>query len=189
MTPDPSRARRLKAATTQIHDRLDTAVMAGNPFGSRDNYAKFLRMQYVFHRDIDGLYDDPRLTALLPDMATRRRWQKVADDLRDLGCDPPDADRATIPDDLAERLGWLYVAEGSNLGAAFLFKDAQGLGLSAEHGARHLAGATEGRGLHWRTFTAALDGADLTEADEARAVAGARAAFDRVRALVDLYLR
>ncbi len=63
-------------------------------------------------------------------------------------------------------MGWLYVVEGSNLGAAFLLKDAAKLGLGEEFGARHLAGAPEGRGLHWRTFTAALDEIELTEEEE-----------------------
>jgi protein TonB len=60
-------------------------------------------------------------------------------------------------------MGWLYVAEGSNLGAAFLLKEAVKLNLSGSFGARHLAGAPEGRGLHWRTFTAALDSSQQQE--------------------------
>ena len=71
-------------------------------------------------------------------------------------------------------MGWLYVVEGSNLGAAFLLKDAAKLGLGEEFGARHLAGAPEGRGLHWRTFTAALDEIELTEEEERRVVSGAQ---------------
>ena len=81
--------------------------------------------------------------------------------------------------------GWLYVAEGSNLGAAFLLKEAIRLELSETFGARHLAGAPEGRGLHWRTFTAALDSIALSQAEEDRVIAGAEAAFRRVQGLVD----
>src|SRR5690606_18526810 len=87
--------------------------------------------------------------------------------------------------DLPTALGWLYVAEGSNLGAAFLIKEAAKLGLSQDFGARHLAGAPEGRGLHWRTFTAALDAVPLSDEDEARVIAGAEAAFRRVHGLVN----
>ncbi|MGG2475716.1 biliverdin-producing heme oxygenase, partial [Rhizobium sp. BR5] len=86
------------------------------------------------------------------------------------------------PFDLPEAMGWLYVVEGSNLGAAFLLKDAAKLGLTEEFGARHLAGAPEGRGLHWRTFTAALDEISLTVEEEERVVAGAEAAFRAVHA-------
>ncbi|MDP1908319.1 MAG: biliverdin-producing heme oxygenase, partial [Hyphomicrobium sp.] len=84
--------------------------------------------------------------------------------------------------------GWLYVAEGSNLGAAFLLKEAEKLGLSDTSGARHLAGAPEGRGLHWRTFVAALDAVTLSAAEEQRAVAEAEAAFERVHALTEQLL-
>jgi heme oxygenase len=87
-----------------------------------------------------------------------------------------------------EALGWLYVAEGSNLGAAFLLKEAAKLGLSESFGARHLADAPEGRGLHWRRFTAALDAVALSASEEARAIASANDAFARVRALVDRFL-
>ncbi|MBM7329458.1 biliverdin-producing heme oxygenase, partial [Agrobacterium sp. S2] len=89
---------------------------------------------------------------------------------------------AETPFDLPEAMGWLYVVEGSNLGAAFLLKDAAKLGLDEEFGARHLAGAPEGRGLHWRTFTAALDEISLTVEEEERVVAGAEEAFRAVHA-------
>ena len=82
-------------------------------------------------------------------------------------------------------LGWLYVAEGSNLGAAFLLKEAIKLGLNDGFGVRHLAAAPEGRGLHWKTFTAALDTVALTPEEEQRVVAGAKAAFARVQHAVD----
>ncbi|MCK9909832.1 biliverdin-producing heme oxygenase, partial [Microbacteriaceae bacterium K1510] len=79
----------------------------------------------------------------------------------------------------------LYVAEGSNLGAAFLLKAAARLGLDETFGARHLAAAPEGRGLSWKKFTTALDAIALTEEEEQRVFAGARAAFSRVYALVE----
>lgn len=183
------RSKRLKARTTGTHERLDQSIMACNPFASRERYALFLNVQYQFHRDIDALYDARALDAVLPDLKGRRRFVQVGKDLDDLGFDLPAADGAPafsddVQIDVPTALGWLYVAEGSNLGAAFLIKEALKLGLSEERGARHLAGAPEGRGLHWRTFTAALDEIELTHAEEERVVAGAEAAFRRVHALV-----
>jgi len=184
-----SRARRLKAATHDAHERLDKTIMAHEPFSSRERYADFLRVQCLFHRDIDALYADSTLDVLLPDLAGRRRLGLIEQDLADLGVAPPPADREPVfarsaSLDLPVALGWLYVAEGSNLGAAFLLKAAAKLDLSEAFGARHLAAAPEGRGLHWRTFTAALDAAALTPAQDARAVASAEDAFDRVYGLV-----
>lgn len=149
-----------------------------------------MQVQHGFHRDIDALYDDARLNALLPDLKGRRRLGEIGRDLDDLGLAAPAYDAAPVfgageTVDLAVALGWLYVAEGSNLGAAFLLKEALKLGLTEEFGARHLAGAPEGRGLHWRTFTAALDNVALSDQGDARVVTGAQAAFRRVRGLVD----
>lgn len=184
-----TRSKRLKAATTATHDNLDKSIMNGNPFADRDRYGLFVKVQYLFHRDIDVLYDDTRLDKLLPDLKTRRRFDLIGHDLADLGIAAPQTEDepAFISEsdvDLPTALGWLYVAEGSNMGAAFLLKAAAKLGLSETFGARHLAGAPEGRGLHWRTFTAALDTIELTEAEEARVISGAQTAFRRVQSLV-----
>lgn len=186
-TPVVSRARALKSRTHAAHDRLDKAIMAGDPFADRDRYGLFLTVQQPFHRDIDALYDDPRLAALLPGLGERRRLGQIEQDLIDMGLPipaPSAPPRFGAGADLATALGWLYVAEGSNLGAAFLFKLALKLGLSETFGARHLAGHPDGRANHWRQFTAALDAVDLSPAQEAAVVAGAEAAFDRVRGLV-----
>jgi len=186
---EASRAKRLKAATNDTHDRLDKRIMAGEPFASLGNYARFLDVQYRFHRDIDGLYANDSLRALLPDLAGRRRFDLIAQDLADLGqtlpADEGEPRFASGTIDLPTALGWLYVAEGSNLGAAFLFKMAKALGLDENHGARHLAGHPDGRAAHWRGFTGALDALALDEEQELRLAEGARAAFRRVHGLVE----
>jgi heme oxygenase len=184
------RAKRLKDATHETHQRLDTSIMAHNPFTSPERYALFVKVQHQFHREIDALYSDPALDKLLPDLAGRRRFDLTGQDLRDLGVTAPAPKAPPVfaagaAADLPTALGWLYVAEGSNLGAAFLLKEAKKLGLSETHGARHLAASPEGRGLHWKTFTAALDAVRLTESEEERVRDGARAAFARVQGLVD----
>lgn len=187
---EPSRAKRLKASTHETHDRLDTSIMAAASFASVEGYGRFVTVQYLFHRDIDALYDSAILQALLPGLTQRRRLPLIAADLADLGLPLPDDDTPlAFPQgdavDIPAALGWLYVAEGSNMGAALLRKEAARIGLSDAHGARHLAPAPEGPAAHWRAFTAALDAADLTVEEETRAVTGANAAFSRVQALVD----
>jgi len=184
------RAKQLKARTHETHEALDKRIMAGAPFADRGNYGRFLAVQHAFHRDIDALYSNPALDALLPDLAGRRRLAQIEQDIIDLGGTVPEIAAAPAfgaSADLPTALGWLYVAEGSNLGAAFLLKAAAVLGLSETFGARHLAGHPDGRGLHWRTFTAALDGIALTEAEEGRVIAGAEAAFKRVHGLVEVH--
>lgn len=184
------RAKRLKASTHDAHDRLDKRIMAGDPFADRAHYARFLRVQYLFHREIDALYANGALKALLPDLPERRRLPLITQDLTDLGEAVPEAFELPLfvdgDIDLSAALGWFYVAEGSNLGAAFLFKAAAGLGLDASFGARHLAGHPDGRAQHWRKFTSMLDALNLVSEDEARMSAGARSAFAFVHELVDV---
>ena len=190
---ETSRAKRLKAATNETHDRLDKSIMMQNPFESCERYGQFVKVQYLFHREIDALYSNPILDGMLPDLSGRRRFTLIERDLADLGAASPKADEPPVfvtNADIPTALGWLYVAEGSNLGAAFLLKEAAKLGLSETFGARHLAAAPEGRGLHWKTFTVALDGLQLTGDEEDRVIEGARAAFARVQDLVeDLLVR
>jgi heme oxygenase (biliverdin-IX-beta and delta-forming) len=177
-----SRVKRLRDATHAAHQRLDTFITTADPFASRANYVRFVSMQYRFHRDLDPLFSDERLDALLPDLFGRRRLALIEQDLDDLGVAAPrielpprfeSAAEVTLP----EALGWLYVVEGSNLGAAFLLKDAARLGFDATFGARHLAGAPEGRGLHWKTFTVALDAIELSDSHEQVVIKAASEAF------------
>ncbi|MEJ1965015.1 MAG: biliverdin-producing heme oxygenase [Gammaproteobacteria bacterium] len=183
-----TRSQRLKAATHGAHDALDRRIMGANPFASPEHYARFLQVQYRFHRDIDTLYRNAELARIVPDLAARRRLTRIVDDLSDLGMTVTDdtfAPALTGDIDCATALGWLYVAEGSNLGAAILFKLAAKLGLNEHYGARHLAGHPEGRARHWREFTAALDGLRFVAVEEERTIAGAKAAFERVRSHVE----
>lgn len=181
-----SRVKRLRVATAAAHDQLDRRIMAAKPFASLERYALFLQIQYRFHAVVDRVYRDGAFAHVLPDLDGRRRLPLIQQDLRDVGAPVPDGGSEEHPGTIepAQGLGWLYVAEGSNLGAAILLKEARALGLSETHGARHLAGHPEGRGLHWRLFTAALDRVELREAGEQRVAAGATEAFQFVRRLV-----
>ena len=189
-TPAPAlpRSARLKADTSATHDVLDKRIMASAPFDNQQNYARFLQAQYAFLRDVDALYDHAGLAALLPDLEQRRRYASIAADLHDLETSLP-AESPTPPFgkqlDLGTALGWLYVSEGSKLGAAVLYKLAGKIGLDEHFGARHLAGHPDGRARHWRDFTAVLDSAPLDADGEARLIEGARAAFMRMHGHVE----
>lgn len=185
-------SKRLKFSTHEVHDALDRSIMAAASFSDIESYARFVEIQFLFHRDIEPLYDIAALQALLPGLAGRQRLALIAADLADIGRSVPDTDLPPAFSagavDTPTALGWLYVAEGSNLGAALLRKEAAKIGLSDEHGARHLAPAPEGPAAHWREFTAALDAVPLDEAEQQRAIAGANAAFMRVQAFADARL-
>lgn len=181
-SPAPQgRCQRLKLASSRDHDTVDALVMAARPFADRERYARFLRLQHGFHGSLVGLYQDTTLNRWLPGLAQLSRFNAVQADMNDLGLSLPSVP-AQVVVEAPEALGWLYCSEGSNLGAAFLFKQTQQLGLDAAFGARHLAPHPQGRALHWRAFVEQVDGQVLSEAGDAQAVKGAIAAFDSYRA-------
>ncbi|MNC62097.1 Heme oxygenase [compost metagenome] len=137
-------------------------------------------MQHRFHGSLLALYQDEQLNQQLPGLAALSRFAAVEADLRDLGLLLPTPTQP-VRVSSAQALGWLYCSEGSNLGAAFLYKHTQRLGLEGDKGARHLAPHPDGRALHWREFVARLDSLVLGEQEEAEVVKGAIAAFDSYR--------
>lgn len=179
------RSQRLNQITHEPHSRLDAAVKAQDPFSSRENFARFVQAQYLFQSELQPLYRDPALVQLFPDLPTRCRAAKARDDLADLGAGVP-APVAGAPEGVsrAEALGWLFVSEGSKLGAAFLIRRVAALGLGETFGARHLGEPEGGRAEGWKTFTRLLDGLALSAEEERQADAGALAAFERFARLL-----
>ena len=167
----------LKENCRTTHDSVDELVMSVKPFDNTENYIRFLQLQAVFHKIVDDVYKNPTLNQYIDGLAALARYDDVIADLRDLNAQEAHI-RAAIPAPQgAEAIGWLYCAEGSNLGAAFLFKHAQKLEYNGEHGARHLAPHPNGRGKHWRAFVEHLNALNLTPEAEAEAIQGAREAF------------
>lgn len=168
----------LKTNSRATHDSVDNLVMSVQPFSNNDNYIKFLQLQSVFHKIVDDIYKDPKLNQQIPNLAELARYETVLQDLQDLGAQAKTWQTELPKPTGAEALGWLYCAEGSNVGAAFLYKDAQNhLNMSAEHGARHLAPHADGRGKHWREFVAHLNNLQVSDFDKEEALKGALNAF------------
>lgn len=181
---------RLRAATHKTHEGVDRSIIAARPFENIRNYGGFLRVQHGIHREVSALYTRADLAALFPDISLHSRLNAVEQDMADLGLDLPSYDLAPLGGTAVfpQALGWLYVVEGSNLGAAFLLKYAKAMGLSETHGARHLAEPPDGRARYWRAFKGGLDRVDLCDVDEQHAIVGAEAAFAHVRELIVQHL-
>lgn len=182
----PSLSHRLKHETADQHERMHRLMERGAPFSSRIAYARFVAAQYLFQRDVEYLFQDDAVKRAVPDLQARGREDASRADLRDLDAAVPEDGIASVGVAMPEALGWLYVSEGSTLGAAFLFKQAQAdLGLSADFGARNLAAYPEGRALVWRRFVASLDSDTLDPATHDAVIAGANAAYDRFGELLE----
>lgn len=138
-TPSASRSQRLNQVTHAPHERLDKAVKANAPFETLGSYARFVVAQYLFQAELKALYTDPELIRIFPDLPGRCRAGQAMADLGDLNTDIPAPVSGALQNPTkAQALGWLFVSEGSKLGAAFLIKRAAALNLSNTFGARHL---------------------------------------------------
>jgi heme oxygenase len=181
----------LRTATMPAHEVLDQLIMTADPFASRQQYARLLTMQYCLQRDFEPLYDDAELTAIIPQLKTRSRQSLVEQDMADLELALP-ATEVTAPQlgekKLPEKLGWLFVLEGSRLGAMSLLRRAAALGLSGEFGARHLAGDGSVPAERWKSLVQTISGLPLDESERKEAAAGAQAAFEHATALARKYV-
>ena len=190
-TPDSAqrptlRSQRLNQITNEPHQKLDALVKAHKPFETRENFARFVVAQYLFQAELQALYTDPALKQIVPDLPERCRAEQAKADLADLNTEvPAPVAGAVNSPSKAEALGWIFVSEGSKLGAAFLIKRAVGLGLSDTFGARHLGEPAGGRAEGWKSFIRTLDGLELTAEEEADLDKGAVAAFERFTVLLE----
>ncbi|HEF4757653.1 TPA: biliverdin-producing heme oxygenase [Pseudomonas putida] len=180
------RSQRLNQITHEPHSKLDALVKAHAPFETQANFARFVVAQYLFQSELVALYNDAELTAIVPDLPARCRAEAAKADLADLDTDVPApvAGAVNNPSN-AEALGWLFVSEGSKLGAAFLIKRAVGLGLSETFGARHLGEPAGGRAQGWKNFVKTLDELELRPEEEAELDKGAIDAFNRFTVLLE----
>ncbi|WP_294737137.1 biliverdin-producing heme oxygenase [uncultured Pseudomonas sp.] len=180
------RSQRLNQITNEPHTKLDALVKAHAPFETQANFARFVVAQYLFQSELVALYNDPELIKLVPDLAERCRAEAARLDLGDLDTEVPAPVAGAVKNpSKAEALGWLFVSEGSKLGAAFLIKRAVGLGLSETFGARHLGEPAGGRAQGWKSFTRTLDALELTAEEEAEVEKGAVDAFVRFTVLLE----
>ena len=180
------RSQRLNQLTHAPHTELDALVKSHAPFETRESFARFVVAQYLFQSELKALYTDPALIAIVPDLAERCRAEQAGLDLADLNTGiPADFAGALQNPSLGEAMGWIFVSEGSKLGAAFLIKRAVGLGLSDSFGARHLGEPAGGRAEGWKQFTRILDGLELSAEEEAAAEKGAVDAFVRFTVLLE----
>jgi heme oxygenase len=180
------RSQRLNQITNEPHTKLDALVKAHAPFETQASFARFVVAQYLFQSELVSLYNDAELTSIVPDLPARCRAEAAKADLADLDTEVPAPVAGAVNNpSKAEALGWLFVSEGSKLGAAFLIKRAVGLGLSETFGARHLGEPAGGRAQGWKSFVKTLDELELSAEEEAELDKGAIDAFNRFTVLLE----
>jgi len=65
--------------------------------------------QYLFQRDVEHLFADPAIAAVIPDLDGRGRTEASRADLADLATPVPQGDVVTAGLAMPEAIGWLYV--------------------------------------------------------------------------------
>ncbi|MCO7188092.1 MULTISPECIES: biliverdin-producing heme oxygenase [unclassified Pseudoalteromonas] len=182
------RMSKLRTSTSAVHDQLDKKIMDQSPFASKEHYGLFLRYQYHLMNYVASLYQGDQLALMINNLKSRDRTEQLLADFQDLDMAQPTQiiNNAQFNASLHESLGWLYVVEGSKLGAAVLAKEAKKLGLDSAFGARFLSGSGAGRGSHWRQFMQDIESLTLSEQQEQEMLSGAQAAFKFANQLVEL---
>ena len=159
----------LRVATTADHRVLD-ALGTKFDLASRSGYAAFLSAHASLIPALENLLDKGPVPPRWPQ---RRRAGALAEDLAALGRTLPEP--ADVPDlaSPAQRIGALYVLEGSRLGGAILLRhvttaqpDAPVAFLDHRSGERC-----------WATFVEWLDGLDCGSDEQRAAIEGARLTF------------
>jgi heme oxygenase (biliverdin-IX-beta and delta-forming) len=142
----------LRERTAAAHAVVDSAI---GGFDTVHSYRRYLASLYRFRAPLEArLAAD--WSAVLGPWRPASIAAAIRTDMFDLGVSVPALPALDLSIDTQSLLGTLYVLEGSSLGARVLFKRAEALGLTAEHGALHLAQQCE-RLDDWRAFLDILE--------------------------------
>lgn len=184
-----SRARRLRRATADLHEALESTPMARRLEEGTVRPAEYGRLHgqlWHLHRFLEERFDSApsRFDAfLVPDDLRAKLLRR---DLEQLNCFPPDppvaavrtfAGERTEPNDSLPRLlGFLYVVRGARFGGRVLAdRIAEALDVPARSGEGidyYLAGQ-DALAEQWRTFRRDLNQLEMAPRDERQLVEGA----------------
>ncbi|WP_038344375.1 biliverdin-producing heme oxygenase [Acinetobacter sp. A47] len=170
---------KIKEYTASEHERLRSIMMHSDLFKNLNKYKKFTLAQYYFHCEVEKIFIGYNIAGIFPNIKCRERLQALKQDMKDLYIDTEqNIFESPVVLNQYEALGWLYVSEGSTLGAAIILKGVQeGFCLSEHFGARNLAEHAEGRLQYWNIFTENLNQLKLNREDELFVLNGALNAF------------
>lgn len=164
------------------------------PFLTLERYAGFLTVQHHMLCDEQRYHQAEELQRMLPDLGLTNpaRANRMQADLRDLEAWPvKPVPPAPMGLTLLETLGWFYASEGLMLSLERLAHTkgvGARLGLTEQHGGRHLHASIDARTHAWRQLAQTLDSNLLTDDQGSEVVAGACLAYHRLDELLSLAL-
>ncbi|MGV3623660.1 MAG: biliverdin-producing heme oxygenase [Archangium sp.] len=180
----------LKSSTAHAHRSLEAAMNLTGANATRARYVKYLQTLTSVHEALEPrLLGDAELQALLTDLPSRARTEAGKHDLASLGEERSRTHfTATLPmTTVAEKLGVLYVLEGSTLGGQVLrreLKSALGVG---DESLRYVSGYGELTGPKWKSFLEALERGVTTDEARRQAISAAQATFEQLQAFFEAH--
>jgi heme oxygenase len=172
---------RLKAATAEAHTRVEDQLAVAGMLSSPEGYRRYLEATFEIRSAIEREMDLAHAVRIMPLWPERKIAPLVAMDIMDVGGwvqAPKSVDDAPADQSIEAILGVLYVLEGSSLGARVVLKQVEALGMSHQHGARHLS-AQAGDNKAWRQLTSILQHDPMSALGEAACIRAAQQTFER----------
>lgn len=164
---DDSAISRIRQATAESHQRLETLVESLGMLQNLDGFARHLTLLHdhcASHQPL--LRHEPELQRIVLE-----RQQELALDLEHLGRRPPHVEvRNCAPFTRAQCFGFTYVTEGSRLGALVVAKRLSSSGVAIEK-LRSLSRPPAVVREHWAAFCEQLSKLPRDEWDRAAATA------------------
>lgn len=178
---------KIKKQTASEHERLRNLMVSLDLFNNIGRYKNFTLAQYYFHVYVTEIFNAHHIAHLISGIKCTERFNAIKKDMEDLGIV---AENDVLEDiktlNIYEALGWLYVSEGSTLGAAILLKSAKASYYLSEHfGARNLAEYSEGRLKYWENFINQLNQLNLSLDEQHLVVDGAFSAFNKFGTMLE----
>lgn len=164
---------RLRAATDSLHRRIDEKVGRAGFLKTIEGYRDYLLRTYAARAAVEAALDPNAAERLYPDWPERRIAEALECDLDDMGVKERPVIRP-MRGALGEGgiLGALYVLEGSTIGARWIAREVEKLGVVADNGGRHLS-VQAANPRAFRLFIDILEAARLDADAEAECVAAA----------------
>jgi len=174
----------LRTGTQEWHQKLEDLELSRSILRDdirMEDYTRYLSAMYGYVQPFEAQAFE-QLRAQLPDIAERRKAHLLEADLRILGLS--EAQIETLPkaaielDTQAQRMGAMYVMEGSTLGGMVIAKHIhKTLGLDPQNGASFFQPYGQTLSARWKSFLAAFTDYTLSEQAEQEVITAATDTF------------
>jgi heme oxygenase (biliverdin-IX-beta and delta-forming) len=175
---------KLREQTRPQHESIESATpfkILMSPELSQEQYAHIVSFWYSYVKPCEEtLRHNQALKEWMPDLESRYKTTLLEEDLRNLGLDPQDIPNGTITPPLnntAQMLGFIYVMEGSSMGAQLIVRKLKEHNWHSEGITNFYAGYKKDNGKMWSAFKKQLLALELSEAEEDQVVESAKQTF------------